>query len=102
MYRDAHSHLQPPTPAAQGACGLIPGQKEALSTEGEGTEAETVVHMMCRAVNKHMRTLFPDTHRGARGRGESGRQTQEEAHAIRAWKTEVNRMKTDMDSCLEV
>lgn len=76
MYRDAHSHLQPPTPAAQGACGLIPGQKEALSTEGEGTEAETVVHMMCRAVNKHMRTLFPDTHRGARERGESGRQTQ--------------------------
>lgn len=66
MYRDAHSHLWPPTPAAHGTCGLIPRQKEALSTEGEGTEAETVVHMMCRAVNRHMRTLFPDTHTGAR------------------------------------
>lgn len=57
----------PPTPAAHGTCGLIPRQREALGTEGEGTEAEAVVHMMCRAVNRHMRTLFPDTQGPERG-----------------------------------
>lgn len=61
---------------------------------------ETVVHM-CRVVNRHVGTLFLDTHRGARKRGESGTH-EEEAHAVRSWKTEVNRKKTDVDSYLEV
>lgn len=41
LYRDAHSHLYSPTPAACGTCGR---QAEALSTEGEGTEAERLRH----------------------------------------------------------
>ena len=45
-------------------------------------------------------TLPRHTHRGQK-EGESGTH-EEEAHAVRAWKTEVNRKKTEMESHLEV
>lgn len=43
--------------------------RQKHSAQRERAERQTVVHMMCRVVNRHMRTLFPDTHRGARKRG---------------------------------
>ena len=87
MYRDAHSHPQPPTPEARGTCGR---QAEALSTGKGHTGREPVVHQDAQGCHIHMGTCFPDTHRGARKRG---RHTQ---------KTEVNRKKTEMESHLEV
>lgn len=61
---------------------------------------ETAAHMMCRVAHIHVGTLPRHTQKGQK-EGESGIH-EEEAHAIRARKTEVNRKKTEMDSHLEV
>lgn len=61
LYRDAHSHLSPPTPAAHGTCGRQAGR--GAQHRGRGRT------MMRRAAHMHVGTLFPDTHREARKRG---------------------------------